>query len=83
MKNLHQLRSFCWCSSLFKCNLEMTINCFRQVYVLSDENPAVVLLVHTQELAPYDLIKILKDFQFKKTISKGERIHIVICLLAL
>jgi hypothetical protein len=43
------------------------MNYFRQVYVLSDEKPAVVLLIHTQELAPHDLIKILKDFQFKKT----------------
>lgn len=60
----------------------MTMNYFRQVYVLSGQKPVVVLLVNTQ-LTHYDLIKILEDLPSKKPMAEDGRGDIVICLLVL
>jgi hypothetical protein len=61
----------------------MTMNYFRQVYVLSGQKPVVVLLVNTQKLNHYDLIKILEDLPSKKPMAEDGRGDIVICLLVL
>ncbi len=87
MKILHQLHSlFCWCNSHRSSAILKwpwtTLG--RYMFWVMKSQQAVILLVHTQELAAYDLIKISKDFQFKKTYcGRWENIYIVICLLAL
>lgn len=73
--------AFCRCNAPFQSSI---LKWSRTIILdrCAEWNPALVLFVHTQNLGPHDLIKILIDFQFKKKpMTEDENILLFACLL--